>query len=77
MRVPDRATWQRYLRSKAWAAKRLEAIIKAGFRCHACGRKQFDTSKLQVHHLSYDHLGAELDSDLEVMCERCHRRVST
>jgi len=27
---------------------------------------------LQVHHLSYEHLGAELDSDLEVLCRGCH-----
>lgn len=77
VRVPDKATWKKYLRSKAWRDRRMEAIEKAGFRCHACGRREWDTSKLQVHHLSYDRLGREEDEDLEVWCERCHRRAST
>lgn len=27
---------------------------------------------LHVHHVSYEHLGQELDSDLAALCRRCH-----
>ena len=27
---------------------------------------------LHVHHKNYQNIGAELDSDLEVLCRRCH-----
>jgi len=67
----------RYLRSKAWKARRLAAIIRAGWACQICGRKVFDARRYQVHHLSYANLGCERPGDLAVYCQRCHRRVST
>lgn len=41
----------------------------AEFRCVRCGVKR----QLEVHHLTYDRLGAELDTDLEVVCSGCHK----
>lgn len=76
MRVPDHATWRRYLRSRAWAARRLKAIEKAGYRCQVCRRLVLDASKLDVHHLDYSRLGHERDEDVAVLCSRCHRRTS-
>jgi hypothetical protein len=26
-----------------------------------------------LHHLTYERLGAELDSDVQVLCSTCHR----
>lgn len=32
----------------------------------------FRQTLLEVHHLNYERLGAELDEDLELLCKRCH-----
>jgi 5-methylcytosine-specific restriction endonuclease McrA len=67
---------RRYLRSKAWKAKREEAIVAAGYRCTVCGKMKLDIRKLQVHHRTYENFGREKPGDLMVLCARCHRRVS-
>jgi 5-methylcytosine-specific restriction endonuclease McrA len=36
--------------------------------CERCGGQD----ALQVHHRTYERLGAELDEDFEVLCRRCH-----
>jgi hypothetical protein len=46
------------------------ALAKAEHRCQGCG-KQGDNS-LDVHHLTYERMGDELDEDLAVMCRTCH-----
>ncbi|MFA4972490.1 MAG: HNH endonuclease [bacterium] len=77
MRAPPAKVWRRYLRSKAWKERRLEAIRRAGYRCQVCGRVNFDDREYQVHHRSYEHFGAERPEELMALCKRCHRRVST
>lgn len=61
--------YEKYLRSKEWAAKRKEAFAYYGKRCARCG----STYRLQVHHKNYWRLGHELMEDLEVVCSRCHK----
>lgn len=41
------------------------------YKCAKCGAR----NKLQVHHLSYQHLGDELDCELMVLCHSCHQKV--
>ena len=66
-----------YLKSSRWERVRDRAIRMAGKQCQQCG-KQADRGKngqptgLNVHHLSYDRLGAEKDDDLIVLCRGCH-----
>lgn len=57
-----------YLNSSSWRITRNRALKNAGYRCERC------SSKLnpQVHHKTYDRLGGEWDSDLEVLCANCH-----
>ena len=43
-------------------------IRRAGGRCERC--KRF--GHLEIHHLTYERLGHELDSDLEALCDICH-----
>jgi len=57
-----------YLNSPAWRARRSRKLQDAGWRCERCAAKR----ELQVHHRSYERLGAEWDSDLEVLCVDCH-----
>lgn len=60
--------YQHYLQTAHWRIRRNRALSLAGFKCSRCrtGRQ------LQVHHLSYERIGAELDADLEVLCRGCH-----
>ncbi len=58
-----------YLQSPQWRAKRDRARKLAGYRCSRCPSKR----DLQVHHLTYERLGAEWDSDLAVLCQNCHQ----
>jgi 5-methylcytosine-specific restriction endonuclease McrA len=39
-----------------------------GARCERCG----STRDLELHHKTYDRLGRELLSDLELLCSGCH-----
>ena len=39
-----------------------------GARCERCGHPH----SLELHHKTYERLGRELTSDLEVLCRRCH-----
>jgi 5-methylcytosine-specific restriction endonuclease McrA len=63
--------YQDYIRSEAWKARKAEAIHKAGYKCSKCG----NIGKLECHHNAYNRLGAELDSDLLVVCEKCHKKI--
>lgn len=65
-----RDLYRDYVASAAWANRRREEIAKAGRQCAECGGGE--TIPLQVHHLSYKRLGAELPGDLVVLCRLCH-----
>jgi len=65
----DRNTYrEEYLRSEHWRTVRQGALERADHRCQVCnGDKHLD-----VHHRTYERLGAELDHDLTVLCRTCH-----
>lgn len=67
-RTASRDFYQAYLNSPDWRRQRNRALQRAFFQCQRCGARR----GLEVHHLSYDRLGAELDADLEVLCRDCH-----
>lgn len=58
-----------YLLSPHWLSFRKRALDKAHHLCQSCGSRH----SLQVHHLTYQRLGAELLSDVRVLCKDCHR----
>jgi 5-methylcytosine-specific restriction endonuclease McrA len=60
-----------YIRSPAWFERRRKHLLKHGPDCKACGADQ----KIQLHHKTYDRLGAEKDADLVALCETCHKAV--
>jgi len=66
-----RALYLAYLKSPEWRQIRNAALKRAHFCCEICGSKR----QLQVHHLNYEHLGHEWDSDLQVCCVGCHERA--
>lgn len=70
-----------YLLSDKWKAVRAWAMQRANSQCQGHippfhpllgGFRCTNKRKLQVHHLTYKRLGAELPEDVVVLCERCH-----
>jgi 5-methylcytosine-specific restriction endonuclease McrA len=57
-----------YLRSDHWRQMRAAALDRADNRCQVCN----GADALDVHHRTYERLGAELPGDLTVLCRRCH-----
>lgn len=57
-----------YLNSSSWRFTRNRALQRTHYRCERCDSKR----DLQVHHRTYERLGAECDEDLEVLCANCH-----
>lgn len=66
----NRKKYAKYLASQAWQAKKIEVIAKRGRHCELCST--YTAKKIDVHHLSYQRVGHELDSDLQVLCDACH-----
>lgn len=58
-----------YMNTPEYKAKRLEVLKRDGFVCQLCGSGK----NLQVHHINYDNLGTELETDdLITLCGSCH-----
>lgn len=74
-RALEQAQWrERYeedLASPAWQAIRSVVLQRANFVCEGCGRAR----AVQVHHLTYEHLGCELLWELKAVCLPCHERI--
>jgi hypothetical protein len=62
--------YDEYLKTEEWQMQRQAALRRANYQCFMCRNK----TKLEVHHRTYERLGAELPEDLIVLCEPCHRR---
>lgn len=63
-----------YLKSAHWLKMR-KAKIKwhdGKAKCAVCGK---ESPNVQLHHVSYKHLGNERPSDLVVLCAECHEKV--
>lgn len=63
--------YQAVMQSAGWRHRRSQAIRRAGRRCQECGT----AGPLDVHHLSYAHLGDERPWELVAVCESCHDRL--
>lgn len=63
--------YDQYLRTPEWRRTQTATLIRAG---HRCALDVAHTEDLDVHHNTYERLGAELRSDLVVLCRTCHRR---
>ena len=60
-----------YIQSEAWRLKKAQIIFVRGRQCERCKKGDY----LQLHHLNYDRLGHELDSDLQLLCVKCHKKA--
>lgn len=57
-----------YLKSKHWQSLRTR-LIQGHPYCEVCESSE---KVLQLHHLTYERLGKERDSDLVPLCDDCH-----
>jgi len=64
----DYTDYQEYLKSPEWDVRRKKAYAMAGYRCQLCNKK----GQLHAHHRTYERLGHEKDTDIIVLCSRCH-----
>jgi len=62
-------TYEDYLRSDLWRARRERYSQKYEPACHWCGNPV-----VQLHHQHYARLGCEQDKDLRWYCERHHEQ---
>jgi 5-methylcytosine-specific restriction endonuclease McrA len=62
--------YTKYIQSKEWKEKR-NFIVGKYKKCSCCGSEE----NLHVHHLSYENLGNENESDLLLLCKKCHGLV--
>jgi hypothetical protein len=70
----DRRWWQRYyqhLASPQWQELRRRVFERSRGLCEGCGQNK----AVQVHHLSYDHMGDEFLFELAAVCLTCHERI--
>lgn len=63
-------TYEEYLASPWWSARKAAVIRVRGEQCKRCGCRY----GLELHHRSYARLGHELPEDVELLCLPCHRR---
>lgn len=61
-----------YLHSPTWRVRAAQIRGRADFHCENCGR---DDLPLEVHHLTYQHVGDESPEELLALCPPCHRRA--
>ena len=75
--------YRAYMASQSWQIKKNQALARAEYRCQKCGQgmtpetwsSQPYSEHLKVHHLTYERLGSEWPTDLQVLCHHCHSRV--
>ena len=64
----DSKAYEKYMASPAWRRKRDQVIEHNKGKCAWCGAEG-----KQVHHKTYDNIGRELLSELEMLCGKCHK----
>ena len=65
-----RTAYHEYLQSSQWQEIRDKLFEARGKQCNRCKSLQ----NIQVHHKTYDRLGQEKLTDLEVLCSACHQK---
>lgn len=74
MTIPDSMLnrYNEYIKSPQWKQRREQALARSGYCCEKCGFSKW-SKKLEVHHITYERLGNERASDLQVLCQECHK----
>ena len=70
-KIKDKFEYLNYLQSDEWKALSSECKSLAKNQCSQCK----STSNLECHHLTYDNLYLEKQSDLQCLCNECHTKI--
>jgi 5-methylcytosine-specific restriction endonuclease McrA len=62
------------INSPEWRELKERLILKRGNCCQQCGKER---KTLHLHHVTYERLGNERDSDLILLCAGCHALADT
>ena len=65
------ADYDEYLKTDAWARRRVLVLKRASGVCEGCGEEV----ATEVHHRTYDHVGNEFLFELVALCKPCHDRL--
>lgn len=70
-------SYEKYMRSSEWTIKKNQRKDIDNHKCVMCERSEgVIRGGLQVHHISYRHLGNEdVYTELVSLCPTCHRRL--
>ena len=60
--------YDEYLLTDHWKELRKRIHAKYNNKCAICG----SSDNLEVHHITYERKGEELDEDLALLCKKCH-----
>lgn len=69
--VHRKVNYDDYIQSREWRKKAEAAKKRAGYRCQVCNGQD----NLEAHHRTYERLGHEHDTDITVLCEKCHKKA--
>ena len=70
--------YEEYLQSEQWKELSRKRLEYDGYTCQMCGSRGTANNILEVHHLSYKHIGEEQNrvwEDLITLCHCCHKSV--
>lgn len=70
--------YEEYLQSPKWKAIAKKRFEIDNYTCQMCGSRGTPNNPLEVHHLSYRHIGNEQDriyEDLVTLCHTCHKAI--
>lgn len=64
-----RSVYEKHIHSARWRNIRKDMFRLRNNKCERCDQS---SATLELHHKTYERLGRELISDLEVLCGACH-----
>jgi 5-methylcytosine-specific restriction endonuclease McrA len=62
--------YKEYLKSKHWIETKNKILLKYHYRCQLCNNNKL----LEVHHNNYENIGEEIETDLILLCKKCHSK---
>lgn len=75
VRIADKTFYDAYnahMRSPKWYRFRKRIIQRADGRCEMCN---YPTATFEVHHVTYENFGRELEMDVLALCHACHTKI--
>jgi ribosomal protein S27AE len=72
--MKNNSMYQRAISSSHWYSLKQQKEIQSNGKCERCGVSKYSLG-LELHHKHYKTLGREKISDVELLCQRCHKEA--